>query len=90
MHLGGCRMGGELQKLKFNIMMKRVSEKDKEHEVEKLQTVLNGLGFQFNYQQADLINQGIKINTINATLKDLIETKKKWELKYENYKWVEI
>ena len=41
--------------------MKRVKQEHKQIEIEKLQVLFNAVGFNFDYQTADLIHRTLKI-----------------------------
>ena len=64
--------------------MKKVKQEHKQFEIEKLQIMLNAVGFNFGYPQVDLISRTLKLNKAKATIKDAWEVRKEWEKHYEN------
>tara|TARA_R110000772_G_scaffold46431_1_gene105992 strand:+ start:668 stop:883 length:216 start_codon:yes stop_codon:yes gene_type:complete len=64
--------------------MKRVKQEHKQMEVEKLQVLLNAVGFNFDYQSTDLIFRTLKINSSKATIKDCVAIRQQWQKHYEN------
>ena len=64
--------------------MKKVKQEHKQFEIEKLQIMLNAVGFNFDYQHTDLISRTLKINTKKATIQDCLEVRKQWLKEYEN------
>ena len=64
--------------------MKKVKQEHKQFEIEKLQIMLNAVGFNFDYQKVDLISRTLKVNKPKATIKDVLEVRKEWEKHYEN------
>ena len=64
--------------------MKKVKQEHKQFEIEKLQIMLNAVGFNFDYQKVDLIARTLKVNKPKATIKDVWNVRKEWEKHYEN------
>ena len=64
--------------------MKKVKQEHQKIEVQILQTMLNAVGFNLDYQHTDLISRTLKINTKKATIQDCLEVRKQWLKEYEN------
>ncbi len=64
--------------------MKRVKQEHKQIEIEKLQVLLNAVGFHIDYQNTDLISRVLKINNAKATIKDCVAIRQQWQKDYEN------
>lgn len=64
--------------------MKRVKIEHQNIEVHKLQVLLNAVGFNFDYQAADLISRVLKINNAKSTIKDCVDIRQQWQKDYEN------
>jgi hypothetical protein len=64
--------------------MKRVKQEHKQIEIEKLQVLLNAVGFNLDYQATDLIHRTLKINNAKATIKDCVAIRQQWQKHYEN------
>ena len=64
--------------------MKRVKQEHKQIEIEKLQVLLNAVGFHIDYQNTDLISRVLKINKAKATIIDCVEIRQQWQKDYEN------
>ena len=64
--------------------MKRVKIEHQNIEVHKLQVLLNAVGFNLDYQNADLIFRTLKINNAKATIKDCVAIRQQWQKHYEN------
>ena len=64
--------------------MKRVKQEHKQFEIEKLQVLLNAVGFHIDYQNTDLIYRTLKINNAKATIKDCVDIRQQWQKHYEN------
>ena len=64
--------------------MRRVKQEFKRIEIEKLQAILNAVGYNFDYQNADLISRVLKINNAKATIKDCVAIRQQWQKHYEN------
>lgn len=64
--------------------MKKVKQEHQKIEIQVLQTMLNAVGFNFDYQHVDLISRTLKVNKPKATIKDVWEVRKEWEKHYEN------
>lgn len=63
--------------------MKRVKIEYQNLEVHKLQVLLNAVGFNFDYQGADLIHRTLKLDN-KATLKDCVKVRQQWQKYFEN------
>jgi len=64
--------------------MKKVKQEHQKIEIQILQTMLNAVGFNFDYQSTDLLYRTLKLKSSKATLQDCAEIKKKWQKDYEN------
>ena len=64
--------------------MTRVKQEHKQIEIEKLQVLLNAVGFHIDYQNTDLISRVLKINKAKATIIDCVEIRQQWQKDYEN------
>jgi len=64
--------------------MKRVKIEHQNIEVHKLQVLLNAVGFNFDYQAADLISRVLKMYNAKATIKDCVSIRQEWQKHYEN------
>ena len=74
--------------------MKKVKQEHKQFEIEKLQIMLNAVGLNLSYQEADLISRVVEcmdiytltvdefINTL--TVDEVINIKRNWLKDYEN------
>lgn len=63
--------------------MKRVKQEHKQIEIEKLQVLLNAVGFNFDYQATDLLHRTLKLDN-KATIKDCVAIRQQWQKHYEN------
>jgi len=63
--------------------MKRVKIEHQNIEVHKLQVLLNAVGFNLDYQAADLIHRTLKLDK-KATIKDCVDIRQQWQKHYEN------
>lgn len=65
--------------------MKKVKQEHKQFEIEKLQIMLNAVGLNLSYQEADLINRVVECMDIySLTVDEVINIKRKWLKDYEN------
>lgn len=64
--------------------MTRVKQEHKQIEIEKLQVLFNAVGFNFDYQTADLIYRTLKMYNAKATIKDCVDIRQQWQKHYEN------
>ena len=64
--------------------MKKVKQEHQKIEIQVLQTMLNAVGFNLDYQHTDLIHRTLKINKRKATIQDCLEVRKQWLKEYEN------
>jgi len=72
--------------------MKKVKQEHKQFEIEKLQIMLNAVGLNLSYQEADLINRVVECMDIySLTVDEVINIKRNWLKDYENHDlYVEI
>lgn len=63
--------------------MKIVKQEHKQIEIEKLQVLLNAVGFNFDYQATDLLHRTLKLDN-KATIKDCVAIRQQWQKHYEN------
>lgn len=65
--------------------MKKVKQEHKQFEIEKLQIMLNAVGLNLSYQEADLINRVVECMDIySLTVDEVINIKRNWLKHYEN------
>ena len=65
--------------------MKKVKQEHKQFEIEKLQIILNAVGLNLSYQEADLINRVVECMDIySLTVDEVINIKRNWLKDYEN------
>jgi len=65
--------------------MKKVKQEHKQFEIEKLQIMLNAVGLNLSYQEADLINRVVECMDIySLTVDEVINIKRNWLKDYEN------
>ena len=65
--------------------MKKVKQEHKQFEIEKLQIMLNAVGVNLSYQEADLINRVVECMDIySLTVDEVINIKRNWLKDYEN------
>ena len=65
--------------------MKKVKQEHKQFEIEKLQIMLNAVGLNLSYQEADLINRVVECMDIySLTVDEVINIKRNWLKYYEN------
>ena len=65
--------------------MKKVKQEHKQFEIEKLQIMLNAVGLNLSYQEADLVNRVVECMDIySLTVDEVINIKRNWLKHYEN------
>ena len=65
--------------------MKKVKQEHKQFEIEKLQIMLNAVGLNLSYQEADLVNRVVECMDIySLTVDEVINIKRNWLKDYEN------
>lgn len=65
--------------------MKKVKQEHKQFEIEKLQIMLNAVGLNLSYQEADLISRVVECMDIySLTVDEVINIKRNWLKDYEN------
>lgn len=65
--------------------MKKVKQEHKQFEIEKLQIILNAVGLNLSYQEADLVNRVVECMDIySLTVDEVINIKRNWLKDYEN------
>ena len=65
--------------------MKKVKQEHKQFEIEKLQIMLNAVGLNLSYQEADLVNRVVECMDIySLTVDEVINIKRNWLKDYKN------